>query len=130
VTCGTRHIKFWKLKGRNLFYKDGKIGKRDWNAIGAMTYACENKYLVTGDNKGCCGVWYESELLKKFKCHENIPITIVVENKGRLFTCGKDGTMHQWDMNDNEIVKYKKGDVLDIKEISNTDPAIISLDFK
>jgi len=35
-----------------------------------MTYAWENKYLVTGDVKGNISIWLDNERLNTHKVHE------------------------------------------------------------
>ena len=54
-----------------------------------MTYACDNKYLITGDNKGNILIWDEIEIIGKVKAHET-QITIVNESKNLREKCERE----------------------------------------
>lgn len=94
VTGGVRHIKFWKIDGRNLKAISGVFG-----AIGRkqpLTCCTEvDGQLVTGTVTGHIYVWEKTRVIRAVKAH-SATLNDIHSSGELLVTGGKDGAIKVW----------------------------------
>ncbi|OCT93590.1 cilia- and flagella-associated protein 44 [Xenopus laevis] len=105
TTCGTGHIKFWKMAstftGLKLQGELGRFGKTGLSDIEGYVELPDGK-VVSGSEWGNMLLW-EGGLIKVELCRKggrschNGPINQFVLDEGELITIGSDGFVRVWD---------------------------------
>lgn len=116
ITCGVKHVRFWKEQGKNLTSKSAIFGKAK-HKDGKMpaTFECVVSFgemIVVGASNGDLYVFQSSnELVKIVTAHtSNAYALFVSEKRNELISGGKDGTIMIWDAQLRAIANF------DIKE--------------
>jgi WD40 repeat protein len=100
VTCGHKHIRFWKLDKGHMFPTNGSFGAGKPQTLICIDFTQEEDddvrpLTLTGAQNGCIYVWREHHLDRIIVAHSSPILDICVTLDGAL-TCGIDGLVRLW----------------------------------
>eukprot|EP00003_Mantamonas_plastica_P007140 TRINITY_DN1595_c0_g1_i1.p1 TRINITY_DN1595_c0_g1~~TRINITY_DN1595_c0_g1_i1.p1 ORF type:complete len:1924 (+),score=719.51 TRINITY_DN1595_c0_g1_i1:2008-7779(+) len=108
VTCGIKHISFWRIAGNGFVKKRGIIGRK--GKIQTMLCAAfgPNGACYTGTSSGDIYKWEGNQLDTRIEAHKGPVYTIHQCEKG-FATAGKDGILRLWDTEFNAMSEFDLG---------------------
>lgn len=132
TTCGTGHIRFWKMAttftGLKLQGEIGKFGKVEISDIAGFIEFPDGKVL-SGTETGDMLIWTSGQIKctvsreGKKPCHDGMIETIrLTKDDNIIVTSGMDGFVRYWDFSELDSAETEEGcdfiEVKPIKEVS------------
>ena len=128
VTVGTRHIKFWSMKGGILNFKRG-IWKNQDNPEPLMScvFCFAQKVCFTGGASGKIYTWSSNSAVGSIDAHSN-SIRVLLEHKNSLYSGGDDGIVKMWSYTSK--LQKQADDLFAVGSENGQPQGIRSLDLK
>ena len=132
TTCGTGHIRFWKMAttftGLKLQGEIGKFGEVEISDIAGFIEFPDGKVL-SGTETGDTLIWTSGQIMctvfreGKKPCHDGMVETIrLTKDENIIVTSGMDGFVRYWDFSELDVAETEEGcdfiEVEPIKEVS------------
>jgi len=100
VTCGYKHIKFWKLDKGHMFSTSGSFGAGKPQTLLCIDFTQDEgqdtrPLTLTGAQNGCIYIWREHVLDRIIVAHSSPILDMCMTLDGAL-TCGIDGLVRLW----------------------------------
>ncbi len=98
VSCGVKHINFWKLTGNTLEKKKGIFGQlKAIQTMFCVAFAKADDVVYTGTTNGDVYVWKGQNLEEIVSSAHDGPIYSMITSPDGYITSGKDGKVRFWD---------------------------------
>lgn len=95
ITVGTRHIKFWTIRGNNINFRLGNWGATTREAFVSVVVCFPQNVCFTGSVSGKIYTWQTFGITKVFDAH-NSCIRVLLEHNNTLYSGGDDGEVKKW----------------------------------
>ncbi|CAD8200325.1 unnamed protein product [Paramecium octaurelia] len=127
VTVGNKHIKFWKISGRNV---QGKMGQQQgkFESQFSVAYAFDNQVIVSGGGSGTLFCWKGGSSDKGIKGHEGKVCSFIMDKaKKLLYSGGLDGKVISWGYEGGQLVK--KQEIINLATNPLFPPGVVAMDY-
>jgi microtubule-associated protein-like 6 len=110
VSCGIKHINFWKLTGNTLEKKKGLFGQlKSMQTMFCVVFSKTDDIYYTGTTSGDIYVWKGQNLDEIISAAHDGPIYSMIPTSDGYITSAKDGKVRFWD------AKFSPTTVWDLK---------------
>lgn len=107
VTCGAKHIRFWKIQGRNVSATKGILGKLGKIQI-FLCVVCFGENIVVGTQGGEIYLFGSHHLTKKIAAHEKAVNSLYCTKaeSNKMISGGADGRVIVWDRSFSKLSSF------------------------
>ncbi|XP_042878001.1 echinoderm microtubule-associated protein-like 5 [Penaeus japonicus] len=102
VTCGKRHVRFWKLRGNVLQSTSGVFGSEGTADQVSVTHMADGR-VITGSDSGHLYVWVNAKLDSVIRDIHPGGVLVTEVYPNGLLTGGRDGSISMFDNDFNKV---------------------------
>ena len=125
ISGSENYILLWDINSNQI--DSPEFSFYNYDICGNCLVKCDNKTFASGSKDGYIYIWeyYNRNLNKKFKLHEDSILALIKLNNGNLCTGSDDKLIKIWNWKTNEIIKELQGHNFSVKCLCQMDDEIL-----